>query len=76
MIAAAALCVQGSSQHRPQISQVCSFPKKIRKSRLMHQKYFQPLALCISKSSNCKNMIQEIFCTRESVPLVSRLISE
>jgi hypothetical protein len=29
MIAAAALCVQGSSQHRPQISQVCSFPKQV-----------------------------------------------
>jgi hypothetical protein len=29
MIAAAALCVQQSSQHRPQISQVRSFPKQV-----------------------------------------------
>jgi hypothetical protein len=29
MISAAALCVQQSSQHRPQISQVRSFPKQV-----------------------------------------------
>jgi len=29
MIAAAALCVQESSQHRPQISEVRSFPKQL-----------------------------------------------
>ncbi len=41
----------------------------------MHQNPFNPCP-CISKSSNCKNLIQEIFCTRESTPFVSNLISE
>ncbi len=41
----------------------------------MHQNPFNPLALQI-QNSNFKNLIQEIFCTRESVPFVSPLISE
>jgi hypothetical protein len=50
MTSAAALCVQQSSQRRPQISQVGSFPKKIRKSRLMHQNTFNPLPFAYPKA--------------------------
>jgi hypothetical protein len=49
MISAAGLCVQQSSQRRPQISQVSSFPKQIGKFRLLHQKPFNPLPLDIQK---------------------------
>jgi hypothetical protein len=79
MISAAALRVQQSSQHRPPISQVGSFPKQIHlqyKNLDLCIKILSTPCPCISKSSNCKNLIEEIFCTRESAPFVSPLISE
>ncbi len=67
MISAAALCVQQSSQRRPQISQVGSFPKKIRKSRLMHQNTFNPLPFAYPKAVIAKawfkrSFVQENLC--------------
>jgi hypothetical protein len=50
MTSGAALCVQQSSQRRPQISQVGSFPTKRRKSRLMHQNTFNPLPFAYPKA--------------------------
>ncbi len=79
MIAAAALCVQESSQLRPQISQVCSFAKQVhlqQENLDLCIKFLSTPWPCISKSSSCKNLIQEIFCTRQSAPFVSPLISE
>jgi hypothetical protein len=59
MISAAALCVQQSSQHRPQISQVSSFPRKVHLQwenlDLTHLDPFNPFSLHIQKQllQNC-----------------------